>query len=97
MNNTFTAAVASFNDNNAGYNLGDSTIYAVSIGSCPSHTFENQRCARSSSKPSSKAWKFCVNVEGNWYYGANEDLDSGSYGFEEQNISPAYSPSATLE
>ena len=97
LNNTFTTAVASFNDNNAGYNLGDSTIYAVSINECRPPIFKNQRCTRSSSKPSSKAWKFCVNVEGNWYYGANEDLDSGSYGFEEQNISPTYSLSTTLE
>ena len=36
VNNTFTNAVASFNDNNDGYMLGDSTVYAVSTNKCPS-------------------------------------------------------------
>lgn len=63
VNNTFTNAVASFNDNNDGYKLGDSVVYAVSTNQVPAgvpNPYENERCNRNNSYPGSRSWKFCV-------------------------------------
>ena len=89
LNNTFTNAVASFQDGNEGYNLGDDKIYAVSMNKASG--FDGQ-CSRDDKKPSKGPTKFCVFVNGYWYFGK----DGGDFAYEIQNVSPVYEADGTL-
>ena len=83
LNNTFSTAVASYNDGHPGYSLGD-TVYGVTLKSV-SNNWTDGKCRRANSRPSAKSitgWVIPVNDEaGNrtyWYY---YDEGEGSYGF----------------
>lgn len=39
---------------------------------------------------------FCVNVNGYWYYGANDETTSGRFVYEKNTISPVYKSDDTL-
>lgn len=95
INNTFTNAVASFNDNTDGYNLGANCIYAVSVGKRPKDVDENNKCTRDGSKPSGKAYTFVIKVEDFWYYCTEKG--GGDYGYVHQSINPVYQADDSLE
>lgn len=105
LNNTFTNAVANFNDNNDGYKLGDTAVYGVStnkVGDIPKDyraKYDNKRCTVSDSRPS-KFYKFCVKLNRNsadkWFFPNKEDFSGGDFAFKETNID-AYDPTDSLE
>lgn len=95
INNTFTNAVAQFNDNNDGYSLGANCIHAVSIGTRPKGVDTDNKCTRNSSKPSGKAYTFVVKVEDYWYYCTKKD--EGDYGYVHLDINPVYHSDDSLE
>ena len=93
LNNTFTNAVANFNDSNDGYALGDDKIYCVSLNE-RNGNWTGSRCSRDTKAHKKASW--CIYVTDNdtnrWYY---ED-DSGSYALSIINITP-YNGSHSLE
>lgn len=94
FNNTFTNAIANFNDNDDGYALGDSVVYCVSFNPIPGtkSDLDGFRCDRAASKPGKKMYKFQRKISDGsstwWYYGINEDLTKGDYAFEENSVTP---------
>lgn len=93
VNNTFTNAVASFNDNNDGYKLGDLRIYAVSVSE-HGPNWTGAKCQRNSSK-SGRGYNFSVFVNGYWYW--DNEQGTGSWGCQAQSISPVYKSTDTLK
>lgn len=95
LNNTFTAAVAAFDDNHPGYKLGDSEVRWFS-------TYEDSgdlaRAKRQTKKPTNKKWEYVVYVPEAgiecWYYGKS-DMD-GDYLTDTTSITP-YSQDDPLE
>lgn len=65
LNNTFTNAVASYNDNDTGYTLGDDEVIAVSL---TQNLSDNTGWTRSDNKPKSSeyTWLYCKYVD-KWY------------------------------
>ena len=92
LHSTFTNAIANFNDNDEGYKLGDSVVYCVSLNEIPGDKsyLNGNRCARTDSKPGSKVYEFTRQVNDGtktyWYYGKNEELDSGNFAFEDNSV-----------
>lgn len=105
FNNTFTNAVANFNDNDDGYALGDSVVYCVSFNTIPNTreqpitNLNGYRCNRSSSKPGTKMYKFTRKISDGtttwWYYGTSEEMSTGNYAFEDNSVMP-YNASDSL-
>ena len=104
LNNTFTNAVANFNDNNAGYKLGDSIVYAPSINHWDAYKegkekYANSRCTTNTNRPT-KFYKFCVkiNISGTdtWFFPNSEDCSSGNFAFKSTEITP-YDPTDSLQ
>ena len=107
MNNTFTAAIASFNDNNPGYKLGDSYVFEVTVsktsewpsrtGSSDGFTVEDTgKCDRSENSPPNKKHDNVLYVSelGKWYV-----LDGkGKYMYAKNvlNAENVYDPSSSL-
>ena len=107
LNNTFTAAIASFNDNNPGYKLGDSYVFEVTVsktsewpsrtGSSDGFTTEDTgKCDRSENSPPNKKHDNVLYVSelGKWYV-----LDGkGEYMYAKNmlNAENVYDPSSSL-
>ena len=60
VNNTFTNAVANFNDNNDGYMLGDSVVHAVSLNT-HGNDWSGGKCKTATSRPKRGLWAVYVN------------------------------------
>ncbi len=106
LNNTFTNAVANFNDNDDGVKLGDSVVYCVSLNAIPTSSgqkysdLDGYRCTFSTSKPAKTMYEFTRKIimdDGSvrWYYGSSPELSTGSYAFEDNSVTP-YSSSDSL-
>ena len=103
IKNALTQAVASYDDKHESSNLGDSTVWCVSLNTYnngyPSQgykTYENSRCQRNENNPGATAFLFSVERQVGtkkfWYYCAKPDDDgnykTGQYAFSEQSITP---------
>lgn len=96
LNNTFTAAVATFDDNHPGYKLGDSEVRWFST--YKDSKSELAKAKRQTKKPTDKKWDYVVYVPEAgiecWYYG-KEDM-KGEFLTDVTPITP-YSQDDPLE
>lgn len=97
LNNTFTNAVASFNDNYDGYSLGDSVVHCVSLRT--DSNWPGEKCSRVSDEgkaPKPKGdikWAVFVNESNHWFFKRN---DGGDYPLSNITLQHPYDPSSSL-
>ena len=88
LNNTFTAAVAGFNDNHPGYKLGDSEVRWFSIYEDPKNDLA--RANKLAHRPVNKKWEYVVYVQeaglNCWYYGRSDM--KGKYLTDTTSVTP---------